>query len=247
MSFIFQRRRALCISAGIVGVIFSILAIICHFSGPFDIIRRSSSATFHTLQLSIGQTIQLHIHGHDIAEDNKQNQTSPLLMDIILGRNIPQHIPYEVRYRSDGLSLDVEFKNFAELTLEHSPKDNSNPRFHCYNISWVNKGAPDCIFEDALVLGDAHWYGGAPVHEHKWPIEKWDQPSRAFITGNSNDGYYGGVQARYWLSSNGVAVHVDWAVPLFLAVNHKQDGLMRLTSKCEYPYTHQWQSKPSFR
>ena len=85
-------------------------------------------------------------------------------------------------------------------------------------------------------MSGAHWYGAAQVRAQHWPIEKWQRPISAFICGDSFVDQYGGVQERYWLSSNGIAVFADEDCPLFVGMNDLGDSRLRLVAKFEKPY-----------
>lgn len=211
--------------------ILSVLALICHFYAPTHVTRNAASLTFHTLHVSIAQSVTLHVHA------GSNHSVAAVLLRVLLGRHIPPHVPASLTHAAPD-TISLVFADTAALSVSHWTADGGGDMLHCYNVSWLSVsgdrggggGAGLGSLEDALQLGAAHWYGGAP--QHKWPVEQVEQASQPYITGGGG----GGVAARYWLSSHGVAVHVDWDVPLFLAINQQQDGLMRLTAEARAPY-----------
>ena len=77
---------------------------------------------------------------------------------------------------------------------------------------------------------------GPQVRCQTWPIENWNRKLKPYICGDSFADEYGGVQERYWLSSQGVALFVEPEVPLFVAMNSGNDRKLVLTSKFARPY-----------
>lgn len=124
----------------------------------------------------------------------------------------------------DALHLDFTYE-----ALEHGQR---------YNISWTVKSREITKIKDAVSLKGAHWYGGTTIETLYWPIERWDFGPTPYVTGDLMKGFYGNVQERYWLSSAGIAIYVDYEVPLFLEFDSK-NKLMKLIAKYEYPYYNQ--------
>ena len=62
-------------------------------------------------------------------------------------------------------------------------------------------------------------YGGAETKVQTWPIETVQRPEAPFVTADffQPGAEYGGVLETYWLTSSGVAIHVDEDTPLFMS------------------------------
>ena len=64
-------------------------------------------------------------------------------------------------------------------------------------------------------------YGGGETQRQTWPIQSVPREEVPFVTGDynapSSSGAYGGVVETYWLTSSGVAIHVDEDTPLFIS------------------------------
>lgn len=136
---------------------------------------------------------------------------------------------------------EAENKRYNTMGSSRSSSSSSTGRSaaDCYQLRWVvRRGAGDCLMQgqhqylrDEFFMKDAHWYGGAPIYEPLWPVERWDRPLEPFVTGDSYRDRYGGVQERYWLASNGASIFVDYDVPLFVAINSGDNGRLQLVSK----------------
>ena len=90
--------------------------------------------------------------------------------------------------------------------------------------------------KDIFTLEGSHWYGTAQVRSNQWPIEKWSRRQMPYVCGDSFADQWGGVQERYWLNSNGVAIFVEEDVPLFVGLNENGDRTLTLISKWNSPY-----------
>ena len=63
-------------------------------------------------------------------------------------------------------------------------------------------------------------YGGGETKVQTWPIETEARPEAPFVTGDFLQNVaQGGVVETYWLTSSGVAIHVDEDTPLFTSKN----------------------------
>ncbi|XP_071845274.1 myogenesis-regulating glycosidase-like isoform X1 [Apostichopus japonicus] len=96
----------------------------------------------------------------------------------------------------------------------------------CHHIHW--KAAKDItLLEDCYDMKSAHWYGGGEVFEQQWPLEEWQLPMTPYVSGdfliNEDAKYsYGSMLEPYWLSSNGVAIHVDSSTPLHVGISKEK-------------------------
>ena len=53
----------------------------------------------------------------------------------------------------------------------------------------------------------------------KWPLNKVSIPMTPLLTGSVYTGTFGSVVDRYLISSNGVAIFIDWDVPFYISIN----------------------------
>ena len=133
----------------------------------------------------------------------------------------------------DADTVQLEWKDRASLTISHVSEDNT----HSYKFSWKVIGTQSLnIFKDIYDSSTAHWYGATAIQSQLWPIENWERDVSAYVTGDSFADEYGGVQERYWLSSNGIAIFVDKEVPLFVGMNNKGSKELVFISQYQYPY-----------
>ncbi len=104
-------------------------------------------------------------------------------------------------------------------------------------VSWeLLVNGKNTTLKDIFSLDGSHWYGAAQVRSNQWPIEKWSRRQMAYVAGDSFADQWGGVQERYWLNSNGVAIFVEEDVPLFVGMNENWDRTLTLISKWNSPY-----------
>src|SRR6218665_568347 len=180
--------------------------------------------TFHELDISIGSQILFSLLG--------QGQRKKLIGSI--GRTLNGEEYTVVRNTAKILLLD--FPIGVRLSIRHNKTRPVGGGPSCYNISWLSyKGTQD-RFQDTFSMNGAHWYGGAVVKAPLWPTNRLQRSPDAFVTGDSYNDYYGGVQERFWLSSNGVSLFVDYDVPLFVGLNESGDGMLNFVSTFSKPF-----------
>ena len=130
--------------------------------------------------------------------------------------------------------LSTTWSNKIKLEISH--RFGQTRDTHYYSVKWESLDRSQRDLEDTFRLSSSHWYGAAEVKVQKWPVEKWTRNVEAYVTGDSYAGQYGGVQERYWLSSNGIALFVNKKVPLFVGMNQNGDNLLRFVSQYKKPY-----------
>jgi len=70
------------------------------------------------------------------------------------------------------------------------------------------------------------------VFEPRWPASLLRRPGmEAMVTGDVYKDSYGGVVERFWISSVGTAIHVDYDVPLFVSMNRNGDGHLHIEAR----------------
>ena len=184
--------------------------------------------SFYTLTVCVGKNVSLTVH-------SSSDYTERLLVGT-LGLTLPDASLRTTGFQMQVVShqLELEWPGFGKLVVVHSA-DTDSRSHHRYDVAW-NSFQPKEL-RDVFHLEGAHWYGASQVKQQRWPIEKWRMPLAAFVAGDSFKGaQYGGVQERYFLSSRGTAIFVDAKVPLWVALNEKGDGLLKLVSKFQSPF-----------
>ena len=129
-----------------------------------------------------------------------------------------------------------EWGDYAQMYLV-TPSGPDN----CGHVEWVStfgRRLEDCFNLEAGV----HWYqiiaklylrscfptarfpgtfryGGGVTKKQTWPIESVQREEAPFVAGDSLQPsvVYGEVVETYWLTSSGVAIHVDEDTPLFIS------------------------------
>ena len=189
--------------------------------------QSSNTLSFYTLTVCVGKNVSLTVHSPDYAEH--------LLVGTV-GLTLPDASLKATGFQMQIVShqLEMEWPGHGRLIIMHST-DTDRGSQHRYDVTW--KAFQLKELRDIFHLEGAHWYGVAQIKQQRWPVEKWRMPLVPFIAGDSmKDSQYGGVQERYFLSSQGVAIFVDPAVPLWAAINEKGDRLLKLVSKFQSPF-----------
>ena len=143
---------------------------------------------------------------------------------------LPEEKP-DVSHGEDFESVTFSWSKFGSVVVKFVQHKTGIE----YQVEWQHRKSNGTL-RDSFLMESTHWYGAAQVKHQHWPIEKWSRAEAAFVTGDSFKDQYGGVQERYWLSSHGCAIYVDADIPLFVGMNHKDDGKLTLCSKWSSPY-----------
>jgi len=188
----------------------------------------NNTVNFYTLTVCIGKNVSLVVRSADF--------TRHLLVGT-LGLSLPDASCTTTGFQLQIVShqMELEWPGCGRLVVVHSSEDAGNGSYHRYDVTWTAFHVKELC--DNYHLEGAHWYGVAQIKQQRWPIEKWRMPLTPFIAGDSmKDSQYGGVQERYFLSSQGIAIFVDSTVPLWAAVSEKGDRLLKLVSKFQTPF-----------
>lgn len=186
-----------------------------------------NTLSFYTMTVCVGKNISLTVQSLDY--------TKHLLVGT-LGLTLPDASLTTTGFQIQIVShqLELEWPGYGRLVVVHST-DVDNGSYHRYFVTWTAFRVKE--LHDNFHLEGAHWYGVSQIKQQRWPIEKWQMPLAPFIAGDSmKDSQYGGVQERYFLSSQGIAIFVDSTVPLWVAINEKGDRLLKLVSKFQSPF-----------
>ena len=187
----------------------------------------NNTLSFYTMTVCVGKNVTLTVQSPDY--------TKHVLVGTV-GLTLPDASLTATGFQMQVLShqLELEWPGYGRLVVVHST-DMDSVSYHRYDVTW--KAFQPKELRDIFHLEGAHWYGAAQIKRQRWPIEKWRMPTVPFVAGDSmKDSQYGGVQERYFLSSQGIAIFVDYTVPLWVAINEKGDGLLKLVSKFQSPF-----------
>jgi myogenesis-regulating glycosidase len=123
---------------------------------------------------------------------------------------------------NNGISfvVDVDTDKFASL--------------HVKRTFLTNTGiATDCIH---LNPDNLNWYGGPQQMDQRYPVQKFDNfVDYAYITKELESA---AIMERYWFSSNGFFILVDYETPLFIDQNNPliASNSLCFTAKKALPY-----------
>ncbi|XP_060065783.1 myogenesis-regulating glycosidase-like [Ylistrum balloti] len=98
-------------------------------------------------------------------------------------------------------------------------------RLQCHQVKWMPVSR-DFFPTDCIDMEHAHWYGGAELHNPRWPINDIEIPMQPFV---SEDLYirhksFGNVLEPLWVSSKGLGIMVSDSSPLHVSLNEDQSG-----------------------
>jgi len=172
--------------------------------------------TFGHLAIDFGRGIRLRLFAGVFDQSpNASVGHNSVKLSAVIGRTLPAHAPYRLTTEPpDQLGL-VFLETGVRLTVRWLYDS-------CYRIAWQTSCSGH--LRDSIRLSGAHWYGGPTVLEPRWPMSDLRRSGmEALVTGDVYRDYYGGVVERFWISSEGAVVHVDYDVPLFVSVNSNDD------------------------
>jgi len=175
--------------------------------------------TFGHLALDFGEEISLRL----FSDSDQPNSLigRAVKLSAVIGRTLPSHAAY--RLVAEPSRLGLVFPG-SDVRLSVSRSYDA-----CYQITWESCSGH---LRDSIQLLGAHWYGGPTVYEPRWPASELQRPrTEAVVTGDVYKDYYGGVVERFWISSQGAVVHVDYDVPLFVTMNRNGDGNLDMEAR----------------
>ncbi|XP_015926893.2 myogenesis-regulating glycosidase isoform X1 [Parasteatoda tepidariorum] len=202
----------------------------------FALIITLVSFTWHTYQqqlwqIAIGNKIKFH-EGSRIL--HLLNEDGTELVEAVLGRGIPSDLnPYQcdIHHPKAATKICEEWKYRAKLHMNISHGSNHS----CYNIQWKSLET-NTLLRDCFVLKNSHWYGMGLQRGLRWPLKETPGDlSFPLVTGDGVEETFGGIIDRYWLSSEGVAVHADPNIPLYVSISDKHLCLQSRNDQ-DFPY-----------
>lgn len=86
------------------------------------------------------------------------------------------------------------------------------------------------IVTDCIAFGDLNWYGGPEQKNQSYPVQKFTFEDYAYITKELDSA---AIMERYWFSSSGFFILIDYDAPLFIDQNSAR---ICFTGKKALPY-----------
>lgn len=122
-----------------------------------------------------------------------------------LWKNLPER-PSPFDYSSSE-RMCLVWKNLKKLEVEHFESGLGT----CHRIIWSAMSQDGQEHTDCFALGDdVRWFGGGILKRGNSTLESLSLPRQPLVTAHIHDqGMFGSVVERYWLSSEGVAILVD--------------------------------------
>ncbi|OWF36565.1 uncharacterized family 31 glucosidase KIAA1161-like [Mizuhopecten yessoensis] len=108
----------------------------------------------------------------------------------------------------------------------------------CHQVTWVQISR-DFSPIDCISMTHAHWFGGAELHNQRWPINNMEIPMQPFVP---EDLYvrhksFGNVLEPFWVNSEGLGIVVSDASPIQVSVNEDQSGKICFSANNSQSYT----------
>jgi len=190
----------------------------CQLDPTGESLIGAKNVTFGHLVLNFGRNIHLRLFaGSD--QPNSSIGHGAVKLSAVIGRTLLPHAAYRLAAKPNRLRLIFPGVRLSVLKSFDG----------CYRITWKSYSGH---LRDSIRLSGAHWYGGPTVYEPRWPTSELRRPGRdAMVTGDVYKDYYGGVVERFWISSKGAVVHVDYDVPLFVTMNRNDDGNLDIEAR----------------
>lgn len=139
------------------------------------------------------------------------------LLSGVLGTTLPQpSIDYKVR-ASNETFVSVSMNN-----IDFSVRFQDNENKHIYWIEWLTN-TPNTTIQDCYSLSNAIWFAAPFVDGQPWPLSKMNISDHPVVPGS-------GIRERYWVSSAGTAILVNWDTPLQVSINASSSNLFCLKS-----------------
>ncbi|KYQ57032.1 hypothetical protein ALC60_04020 [Trachymyrmex zeteki] len=135
--------------------------------------------------------------------------------------------------KSDGTNMSNIFlaktNQFVDTSINKNPDDQTIVITR--TVYDPNGELLDCF----QLSDDTQWFGGPEFRHQYWPIQNMCYEEEAYLpTHPSNMA----IAERYWLSSKGIYIYVDYASPLFLDQNNYRDKYLCMITKNKAPYQH---------
>jgi hypothetical protein len=111
-----------------------------------------------------------------------------------------------------------KYRAHLDINYEKKKQDVS-----CYHFHWTGV-SEEVPLKDCFDISSAFWFGMGHVKGGHWPLNGLSMNATPFVTSHDPERFnFGSIIKRYFLSSNGVAIHVPLSVPLFVSFNSTVD------------------------
>ncbi|CRK94962.1 CLUMA_CG008450, isoform A [Clunio marinus] len=221
---------------GVIG--FLIASIFIDFTGDVEIISlETPSVNLSTSNFRISLIKRKSDKEYLLSVYNDGNW----LQDILLGTDFGDR-NVEVVEIQDGFKVRTNEDNEISFTIDLNTEDFSTiyvKRKFTSKASVVT----DCLH---LQPDTVNWYGGPEQMDQRYPIQKFEFEDYAYVLKELEAA---AVMERYWLSSNGFFILIDYEAPLFIDQN-TNDTIDHIcfTGKKELPYyTHNEEFEFNYR
>lgn len=117
-----------------------------------------------------------------------------------------------------SFTIDIDSENFSSLYVKRKFKSKEGIVTDCLNLDPEN----------------LNWYGGPEQMDQRYPIQKFEFTNYAYVTKEFESA---AIMERYWLSSNGFFILIDYDAPLFIDQNSTENpNHICFTGKKALPY-----------
>lgn len=118
-----------------------------------------------------------------------------------------------------SFTVDVDVENFASLYVKRKFTKKENT-------------VTDCLF---LNSNNVNWYGGPEQMDQRYPVQSFNFTDYAYVP---KELHSAAIMERYWFSSNGFFILIDYDAPLFIDQDSFGEfvGHLCFTGKKALPY-----------
>lgn len=151
------------------------------------------------------------------------------LQNVILGTDFGER-SVEVIEVKDGWKIRTSASNEISFTVDVD-SENFSSLYVKRKFESKEGIVTDCIHLDP---DNQNWYGGPEQMDQRYPIQKFNFTNYAYVTKELESA---AIMERYWLSSNGFFILIDYEAPLFIDQNSgEHSDHICFTGKKALPY-----------
>lgn len=159
------------------------------------------------------------------------NSDDKLLQDIQLGSDLGDSSSIRVIHDDNNDIWTVRSASGDEISfIIESDSENFQSLYVKRKLNRT-QSIVDCLELNSDAM---NWYGGPEQMDQRYPIQKFEFHDYAYITKELESA---AIMERYWLSSSGFFILIDFQAPLFIDQNgEKFKGQICFTAKKVLPY-----------
>jgi len=150
------------------------------------------------------------------------------LQNVILGTDFGDRA-LQITTIENGYKIGNNANNEISFVLEVDTADFSS-LYVKRSFGSSELQATDCVW---LNSESVNWYGGPEQMDQKYPVQSFNFVDYAYIT---KELHSAAIMERYWLSSSGFFILVDYDTPLFIDQNNLREDHICFTAKKILPY-----------